>query len=90
MLYLLILQKIYYNKYLGEVKYLQVFVVQAFYMITMALIISLFNLIFDKIYITEYINTVYDLSTNLTKSFIQVLIIFILRRIKNEKSQINA
>ena len=82
--------KTYYNKYLGEVKYLQVFVVQAFYMITMALIISLFNLIFDEIYITEYINTVYDLSTNLTKSFIQVLIIFILRRIKNEKSQIDA
>lgn len=81
--------KIYYNKFLGEIKYLQIFIVQASYMVTMALTISLFNLIFDNIYITEYINTVYDLSTNLTKSFIQVLMIFILRRIKNEKSQIN-
>lgn len=74
--------KIYYNRYLGNIKYCNVFIVQAIYMVTTAITIYLFNFIFNNIYITIYINTLYDLATNLTKSFIQVLIIYTLRRIK--------
>ena len=74
--------KIYYNRYIGNIKYCNVFIVQAIYMVTTAITIYLFNFIFSNIYITKYVNTLYDLATNLTKSFIQVLIIYTLRRIK--------
>lgn len=73
---------VYYNKYLGKIKYYNVFIVQSLYMITMSLTIGLFNIIFDEIYVTEYINIFYELIVNLSKSIIQILIIFIVRGIK--------
>ena len=82
--------KIYYNKYLGEVKYIQVFIVQAFYMITTSAIIYLFDGYSNTIYTVNYIDLNYEIGINICKAVFQIILLFILRRIKNEKSQIDA
>ena len=82
--------KIYYNKFLDNIKYWNVFIVQAIYMITTSIIVYLFEGFSSTIYTVNYINLNYEMGINICKTVLQIILIFILRSVKNGKFQINA